>query len=466
MKQDSPGPPSPNGRRERREEDGRADRRSSGALLLTSPTPEPTGGADEQRRAAKHSTELDPLAALPNDLPDIRSIFSTDTFYPTEHVVSKRGVFFRGNLRGDAGQLLQRLSNRLALSFADRYTLSVLEGDEDGKALVLVEPSDIARQRYLARKGVRRWPTPEEALPVFGSVMFFTMTLLTVIARAALAIRVQWPEVQRVTALQGAAHLFVWFGLYAAVTQAAQRWIARRNQARLGIPMVLPSYEFGTFGVISHIDRSPPTRAAVFDIAAAGSGIGLIGGLLLFMLGLVLTSLSIGMGVDPSSEMLLEQTSYVYVQHEFLFQRSFLLGLLARAFLRLQTVSWPQAVARSAQYAGVVMVHPLAFAGASLVLVAALGLVPLRQLDGWRIVASLYGRRTASVASRFTILFLLIAAGASPHWLWFLVLVLFGPWRVDRHARDEVTEPDDRRTWLGFGLLLLMALTLTPFPKT
>jgi membrane-associated protease RseP (regulator of RpoE activity) len=113
----------------------------------------------------------------------------------------------------------------------------------------------------------------------------------------------------------------------------------------------------------------------------------------------------------------------------------------------------------------VVGLHPMAAVGANCLFIAALNLLPIRQLDGGRIVSALYGRKTAILASRVTIFFLLLASARSSYLFVFLALVMFGPWSLDRPAKNELTEPNAARTWVGYLFLLFMLSVLLPYPS-
>jgi membrane-associated protease RseP (regulator of RpoE activity) len=114
--------------------------------------------------------------------------------------------------------------------------------------------------------------------------------------------------------------------------------------------------------------------------------------------------------------------------------------------------------------AKMVGVHPLVVIGANCMTIAALNLLPMRQLDGGRIVSAIYGRKTALLMSRVTIMFMLLASAKNSYLFVFLVLLMFGPWSLDRPAKNELTEPNNTRALVGFAFLLIMLAVLLPYP--
>jgi membrane-associated protease RseP (regulator of RpoE activity) len=132
------------------------------------------------------------------------------------------------------------------------------------------------------------------------------------------------------------------------------------------------------------------------------------------------------------------------------FQGSVLVGTLAKIVL-------------GSQLAGpLVDVHPLVLLGWLGLVITALNLLPAGQLDGGRIVQSIYGRKTAGRATVITVILLAIASLANPLALYWAVLILFLQRPQERPATNELTEPDDARAALGLLALFLTLATLLP----
>jgi len=109
-----------------------------------------------------------------------------------------------------------------------------------------------------------------------------------------------------------------------------------------------------------------------------------------------------------------------------------------------------------------VQLHPVAWAGWVGLLVTFLNLIPLGTLDGGHIVYALFGQR---VKKWFIIIeLILVALGFlwQGWWLWAALLFLLG--RAYAEPYDQITTLDKRRRILGFIVMLVFILVLTPVP--
>ncbi|KAK4529417.1 hypothetical protein CCYA_CCYA01G0274 [Cyanidiococcus yangmingshanensis] len=420
-------------------------------------------GEREDRRHTDGEPE-DMLARLQADLPVIRQIFGADTFFPTEDVVGKRGVIYRGNLRSNPEEVYQRLTKRLQALLGETYVLSLLEGDETGRAFVLIEPNRSGSRAVNATFKIS-WLKREEALTFVVALMFCALTAITVFIRVGTILGPEYGDLRRVTFANGLKPFYLGVFLSMSLAQSLQRLIAWRHRCSISPPIMLPSPQLGTFGSVYHLDESPPDRTALFDIAMAGGGLPFILSIIVFVIGAILTSLAVGLPLSSVAHSMTNVHNYVYVPVHWIYHDSFLLGMIARAFLHVQPV--PQEISASVgqNFSPLVLVHPLLLVGANLVQISALSLLPLRQLDGWRILAAIFGRRAAGLLSRLTVLFLLLGAARYPHLLLYLAVILFGPWKVDRQCRNEVSEPNNVRLVFGYLVIVLMIFAMCPFSQ-
>jgi membrane-associated protease RseP (regulator of RpoE activity) len=112
-----------------------------------------------------------------------------------------------------------------------------------------------------------------------------------------------------------------------------------------------------------------------------------------------------------------------------------------------------------------VLVNQLAWAGWTGLLVTALNLIPIGQLDGGHILYALIGE----VARRlyYPLIGVLVALTflVSEVWFfWLILLFLFG--RVYATPLDMITRLDRRRQWIGALSLVIFLVTFTPIPFT
>ena len=108
------------------------------------------------------------------------------------------------------------------------------------------------------------------------------------------------------------------------------------------------------------------------------------------------------------------------------------------------------------------LMGPLGLAAWFGLLVTALNLMPIGQLDGGHVSYALFGPRHRAAA--WPLLGVLAAVGLlwPGWWVWALVFALLGP----RHPPvfDEDTPLDRPRRWVGWCALLILALSFSPRP--
>jgi hypothetical protein len=388
-----------------------------------------------------------------SDVAAIRMIFGSETFFATETLSPPGGLIFRGNLRGEPCVTLEKLEKRLEDRLGDKYTLCLAEGEEDLRPVVVVVPT--ARDKRL--------PSPRQR---FFSSAIAGLTLSTCFARATQASRYVSEfralfGVDGMTVLKASrgrifryastrlvlqypiATIAISIIVVVLISQAAQRLMARRHKTRIGLPYLIPSFQLGSFGAIVQVASPTPTRAALFDIALAGAATLVFSSLGLLLVGLWL-SVQAGALVVPVPMSTLSS--------------SLILGWLTKIMAGGGRLHVHKGLS-------LVGLHPVAVIGANCLFIAALNLLPIRQLDGGRIVSAIYGRKTAILASRVTIFFLLLASARSSYLFVFLALVMFGPWSLDRPAKNELTEPNATRALVGYIFLLFMLSVLLPYPN-
>ncbi|MEO1093292.1 MAG: site-2 protease family protein [Cyanobacteria bacterium J06638_28] len=356
----------------------------------------------------------------PEDLVALEGIFGIDTFFRTETLPYDQGAIFKGNLRGQPEATIDKLTELAEERLGDTYNL-FLVADPQSKPVVVALPKSVTSRSL----------TPaQKAL----AVILVIATFLTCLEASGILLGFDLLT----TPGRWLSALPFALGTLAVLTvHELGHWaIARRLDVKLSWPFFLPAWDIGAFGALTRIDSILPNRQTLFDIAFAGPA---AGGLLSFgmlLLGLVLS--------HPGSQFQLPV--------EF-FQSSALVGTLAKVVLGT-ALSEP-----------VVDIHPLTIVGWLGLVITALNLLPAGQLDGGRIVQSIYGRKTAGRATVITLVILAIASLANPLALYWAGLILFLQRNLESPARNELTEPDDARAALGLLALFLtlaMLLPLTP----
>jgi membrane-associated protease RseP (regulator of RpoE activity) len=131
---------------------------------------------------------------------------------------------------------------------------------------------------------------------------------------------------------------------------------------------------------------------------------------------------------------------------------SLLLALLSKAALGSQV---------TAETA--LKLHPLAIAGCLGLVVTALNLMPVGQLDGGHIVHAMFGQRLGAVIGQIA-RFLVLGLSFVQQELLFWAILLFLMPVVDEPALNDVSELDNRRDFLGLVALGLLVIIILPAP--
>ncbi len=371
-----------------------------------------------------------------DDVETMRGLFGLDTYYLQEVEPYPQGIVFKGNLRGEAEPILQKLAASFHEVFGDRYRVHLIQQNQEEKPVVLVLAKD--------NDPFDRPKTP--AWIALGLLLVGFAALLEIAANSLdfslVAVPQRWVEalsIAGITLLTILAH------------ESAHRWQAGKYLVKLSpaylIPLVSPVPLFagpvggfvllpGIFASLTRLLSPPPSRKALFDIALAGPAVG--GGIswLLLLVGLLFSGLTKAPGP-------------LVVGGEF-FSNSVLLALTAR--VTLGTI--PQGE--------LVHLHPLAIAGTLGLLITGLSLLPCGQMDGGRLVTAVYGRDTARRVGTVTLLLLAVAGIFITQFLfWAAVVFLLGR-MPERPCLDDITETDESRDNLALVALFMMAAILLP----
>ncbi|MGA1625226.1 MAG: site-2 protease family protein, partial [Prochlorothrix sp.] len=382
-------------------------------------TGSPMSAPLDPRNRSLPSLPLSPFRRVPQeDLQKMKGIFGIDTFFATETVPYQDGVIFKGNLRGEAQSSYRRMAEKLEATLGDRYRLYLVADPTDRPTAIVLPSSNI--QRPLTRS---------QQLLGFG---IFLVTVFTVLERGGL--QYGFDVLQAPDRILEA--LPIGLGLLASLVghELGHWWMARRYEVRLGFPFFIPSWQLGSFGAITRFESILPDRTVLFDISIAGPAIGGALALLCLLAGMVL----------PAGDLAIELPTPF-------FQGSLLVGSIARVVLGGQLQE------------NFVNLHPLFVAGWLGLVITALNLVPLGQLDGGRIVQAIYGRKVAGRTTIVAIVFLVVASFFNPIALYWAILSVFLQRQQERPNLEEITEPDDTRALWGLVALLLTLLVLLPF---
>jgi membrane-associated protease RseP (regulator of RpoE activity) len=222
---------------------------------------------------------------------------------------------------------------------------------------------------------------------------------------------------------------------------------ARRHRIRVTPPYFIPvPFALGTFGAFIQMRSPTENRRALFDVAVAGPLAGLVIAIPALLIGLQSSAVVPGtiVGGDEAARRIIGGTSA---------GSSLLFALIAKAAL-------PEAL----KYGYVLHLSPLAFAGWLGLLITALNLLPIGQLDGGHMARAMFGQRTGSTISSLAMWsLLLLALFVWPGLLMWAIIVFFIAGRGTPPLNDLVPLTSGRQ-WLGYATFAILMLILVPLP--
>ena len=373
-------------------------------------------GHGEQETAARHTPD-DPGPPPP---PDVK----TDDVFRTERSRRVgRSLVLEGELLRGPDEAHETLRRRLE----GTGTTALLQEDPAGRPLLVFLPAPAARPD---QEGPGRWL----------NLVLFALTLVTTTWAGALHAGVNLMEnpARFAVGLPYSLTLVLILGAHELGHYAA----ARYHRMRVTLPYFIPvPFGLGTFGAFIQLKSPAATRRAPFDVGVAGP-----------LAGLVIAVPALWVGLRYST--VVAPAEAAAGMHGAGAGSSFLFALTAKLALG-------DAVAEGHH----LLLHPLAFAGWLGLLVTALNLLPVGQLDGGHMADAMLGRRlsasvgTAAMAS-LVVLGLFVWSGLLT---WALVVYLV--------AGEKGVPPLNDLTRLGRGRLavgafafVLLFLILAPVP--
>jgi membrane-associated protease RseP (regulator of RpoE activity) len=211
--------------------------------------------------------------------------------------------------------------------------------------------------------------------------------------------------------------------------------MSRRHHVDVTLPYFIPAPSFiGTFGAVIKLKSPLYDRRTLLDIGVAGPFAGLIVAVPILAVGLSLSEI-----VPYSGEE----------------------GIRLGTCLLFSIMNWiingPMPENAS------LMLHPVAFSGWIGLLVTALNLLPVGQLDGGHVAYAIFGRRQRVVARVFMAMLLFLGVLGWTGWfVWFALLLFIG---IDH---PPVTygwiRLDGKRRLAGWIAIFVFAVTFMPAP--
>jgi membrane-associated protease RseP (regulator of RpoE activity) len=242
---------------------------------------------------------------------------------------------------------------------------------------------------------------------------------------------------------------------------------ARYNRSAVTLPYFIPFplSPFGTMGAFIQLKEPPRNKRVLLDIGLAGPLAGLVIAVPILFLGLYLSDL----GNLPSSLRIgqsfsLEGNSIFYLVSKYVMFGKWLpepvtFGDVSPILYWVRYFFTGRPIPLGGED---VLLHPIAWAGWSGLLVTALNLIPAGQLDGGHVLYVLLGRRVRAFLPFILVLMVVLGTVWSGWWLWAFLIFLLG--RVHAEPLDQITPLDNGRKALAIFGLALFFLLFTPIP--
>lgn len=336
--------------------------------------------AEETEGKGKAPVENEKDAALR----EMSELFTWDIFFLKSTRTVGDAVIFEGNLRARPEPALDILKGRFMEKFGKKYRL-LLQQDAEERPVIVAISNEEAESRKAA-------PTS----PAINVLLLLATVVTTTIAGASHhGVNLFLEPLKFTVGLPYALGIMAILGIH----ELGHYIVARRHGIDTTLPYFIPiPFGLGTFGAVMQMRSQVKDRKALFDTGIAGPLAGLIIAVPLLFIGLQYSTVikdGSTAGVSLSSSVLL-------------------------AFISRLSLGDAVSVSHT------VVLHPLAFAGWLGLMITALNLLPIGQLDGGHVSYAIFGRSRAEIIAHvafFAIIVLGIFVWSG--WLMWALIVFF-----------------------------------------
>ncbi len=415
----------------------------------SSPQPQPQQPQDFQMSAADKRPALRSINK--EEESHLQNCFPWTVYYLQNIEHKPQALICRGQLRTSPDVAYETVRENVEAQFADRFLVVFQEG-LNGKPFFALVPNPQAKSvapvasSVSSTSGKSSEAEAPATRPVIALGLLLATLLTTTLAGVMMSDATQGRLPNSFSAL--------WVGLPYALglmailgTHELGHYLAaRRYRIKATLPYFIPVppamvFPFGTFGAFIQLRSHVPNRKALFDVGIAGPLSGFIITIPILLWGLAHSTLT------PSTE-----ASGILNFESFKPTASLLLAVLSKLALG-DTLAADSAL----------RLHPVAVAGCLGLVITALNLMPVGQLDGGHIVHAMYGqRRGATIGQIAKVLVLGLSFVQPEFWLW-AILLFFMP-VIDEPALNDVSELDGKRDVLGLLALSVLVIIILPAP--
>ncbi len=371
----------------------------------------------------------------------LKTCFPWAVFYLKSIEYRPQALICRGHLRTLPENAYKTIRINVESKFGDRFLVVFQEGT-DGKPFFALVPNPQAHTVKDKATKAATLMRPGLALGLLAATLLTTTFAGVLIAEAPTEeMQVGWSNI--LTGLPYALALLAILGVH----EMGHYLTARRHRIAVTFPYFIPVpwapiFPFGTFGAFIQMRSPVPNRKALFDVGIAGPLSGFVVTVPVLMWGLAHSALT------P----LTEESSILNFQ-SFRPGASLLLAILSKL-----------ALGNTLTANAAIDLHPVAIAGCLGVVVTALNLMPVGQLDGGHIVHAMFGQRTGAIIGQIARFLVLGLSFLQREFFFWAILLFFIP-VVDEPALNDVTELDNTRDLLGLLALSLLVMIVLPAPE-
>lgn len=364
----------------------------------------------------------------------LQGCFPWSVYYLQNIEYRPQAMICRGQLRSTPTVAYDTVKENIRRHFGDRFLVLFQEGLQGKPVFALVPNPQVEKGDRSAQTLTR----PGLALGLLLVTLFTTTAVGTYLA----GVTEEQLQAAPALILQGlpyALGLLVILGCH----EMGHYLAARRYRMQVTLPYFIPvPFFLGTLGAFIQMKSPVPNRRALFDVGIAGPLSGLVVAVPLLLWGL-----------SQSTIVPIPETGASLLNFEALDPKASLMLTLLSKLVLGSAVAADEAI----------HLHPIAIAGCLGLVVTALNLMPVGQLDGGHIVHAMYGQRIGSIVGQVARLLVFGLALVHPELMLWAILLFFIP-AADQPALNDVSELDDRRDLLGLVALTLLVMIVLPAP--
>jgi membrane-associated protease RseP (regulator of RpoE activity) len=370
---------------------------------------------------------------------NLQNCFPWSVFYLQNIEHRPQALICRGQLRTSPEVAYNTIRDNIELQFNDRFLVVFQEG-LNGKPFFVLVPNP--QSKITAARSAQSTLRPGLAIGLFLATL-----LTTTIAGAMLLTGDPLGELlQDISSLRAGLPYALALMAVLGTHELGHFFAACRYRIRATLPYFFPIppigiFPFGTFGAFIQLRSPLPNRKALFDVGIAGP-----------LAGFIVTLPVLFWGLAQSEIVDLTEQSSILNFDSFNPAASFLIAIMSK-FALGGAIGANQAL----------QLHPVAIAGCLGLIITALNLMPVGQLDGGHIVHAMFGQRTGALIGQVARLLVLALSFVQRELLLWAVLLFFMP-VVDEPALNDVTELDNGRDFLGLLALGILIAIILPAP--